>query len=153
MEQYQETSRRSRTVLTEQQVKDILRFKSSNQPSGLSFMAIGTKLAKVYGVSEKTVRDVWKGRTWRRMTLCLSREQSVTPSISDKVGSAVCANALCMWCYKDRNAPCPCEFNQSCSSIDNQLFLWTEQSLNWSTAIQDPFRNDWVLNDAFRQPN
>ena len=49
-----------RARLTEHDVLSIFRCKYSS--------ATATKLAIVYGVSEKAVRDIWTGRTWARET-------------------------------------------------------------------------------------
>jgi hypothetical protein len=49
-----------RARLSEAQVITIFQVKASASSA--------TKVANVYGVSEKTVRDIWKGRTWSRET-------------------------------------------------------------------------------------
>ena len=49
-----------RARLSEAQVIAIFQVKGSASPA--------TRVAAVYGVSEKAVRDIWKGRTWSRET-------------------------------------------------------------------------------------
>ena len=59
-----------RAVLTKKQAVDIFRIAGVLRPDGTR----GTKptassVAKRYGVSEKTIRDIWRGRTWYEETL------------------------------------------------------------------------------------
>ena len=59
-----------RAVLSKQQAVDIFRIAGVLRPDGTR----GTKptassVAKRYGVSEKTIRDIWRGRTWYEETL------------------------------------------------------------------------------------
>jgi hypothetical protein len=138
--------RRSRTILTEHQVVEILKYKLINETSDSKIKAIGSKLAKMFGVSDKTIRDIWKGRTWRRLTLRTSKAPQKSSAVMDSriFFNKGCAHESCMWCYKDRTALAwpPSVINENRSSIDTQLFLWTIESVN--TAIQDPFQNDWL---------
>jgi hypothetical protein len=53
-------SSKPRARLSEAQVITIFQVKASASSA--------TKVANVYGVSGKTVRDIWKGRTWSRET-------------------------------------------------------------------------------------
>jgi hypothetical protein len=65
-----------RARLTEDQVIRIFKLKlDSPRPSS-------AKLAPLYGVSEKAVRDIWTGRTWSRETrhLDISRPLQLKPS-------------------------------------------------------------------------
>ena len=49
-----------RAILSEEQVIAIFQARASAMTT--------TKMATIYGVSEKAVRDIWKGRTWARET-------------------------------------------------------------------------------------
>ena len=49
-----------RTILTEQQAIEIFGFRSMN--------CSATFVAKRYGINERTVRDIWKQRTWTHAT-------------------------------------------------------------------------------------
>ena len=72
-----------RAILTEQQAVHIFELKLRMTSSNLknrSLTAAG--IAKVFGVNEKTVRDIWKGRTWSRETwhMDCSRQVLIKPS-------------------------------------------------------------------------
>ena len=54
-----------RAVLTEKEAIEIYCFKYSLSSSDLS----SNRIARKYGVSPKTIRDIWNGRTWKRSTL------------------------------------------------------------------------------------
>ena len=63
--------RRSRAILTKQQAVDIFMMKFTVETEagfdtnhGIRATSVGIR----YGVSEKTVRDIWKGRTWSHVT-------------------------------------------------------------------------------------
>ena len=74
-----------RAVLSKQQAVDIFRIAGVLRPDGTR----GTKptassVAKQYGVSEKTIRDIWRGRTWYEETLPL--DVSRQPKLAAKTG-------------------------------------------------------------------
>ena len=54
-----------RAILTDEQAQEIFRKKPSPHSKGRERAAA---LARMYGVSIKTVRDIWIGRTWYRAT-------------------------------------------------------------------------------------
>jgi hypothetical protein len=56
--------KKNRVSLKEYQVVEI--FKLMISKNGLKLSA--TKVAHAYGISEKTVRDIWTGRTWKQTT-------------------------------------------------------------------------------------
>jgi hypothetical protein len=58
-----------RARLTQDQAVEIFQMKSS-APSAV-------KIAVLYGVSEKTIRDIWTGRTWSRETCHLDTARTV----------------------------------------------------------------------------
>jgi hypothetical protein len=57
---------KTRVILTEEQVINIYLIKLANGAPSLheSKNNRAPQLAEKYGVSEKTVRDIWMGRTW-----------------------------------------------------------------------------------------
>ena len=55
----------SRNILCQEQVVSIFLLKSHSEKSDAA------KVARQYGVSDKTVRDIWTGRTWYRATIAL----------------------------------------------------------------------------------
>ena len=54
----------SRAILSEMQANDIYVLKTSNPTLHIS----SSVTAQKYGVSPKTIRDIWNGRTWRHIT-------------------------------------------------------------------------------------
>mmetsp|Transcript_18325 Transcript_18325/g.50533 ORF Transcript_18325/g.50533 Transcript_18325/m.50533 type:complete len:227 (+) Transcript_18325:176-856(+) len=56
---------RTRAVLTHEQVREILRLRPTEQ--GVQTMH-AKYTARELGVSEKTIRDIWNGRTWKQVT-------------------------------------------------------------------------------------
>jgi hypothetical protein len=62
---------RTRVVLTEAQVIRIFQVRIANESasSNAGKKVRAFSLAMQYGVNEKTIRDVWSGRTWCRETL------------------------------------------------------------------------------------
>ena len=70
----QVSTRQCRASLTEQQVLDIYRLRPSNAQSREA-----ERIAGIYGVSEKAIRDIWNGRTWKRQTLHHAFPQSWAP--------------------------------------------------------------------------
>jgi hypothetical protein len=69
-----QTTRRSknrgRAILTNEQAREI--FRSKPTPVCRNRTQAGT-LSKMYGISEKTIRDIWNGRTWYRATCNLDQ--------------------------------------------------------------------------------
>jgi hypothetical protein len=62
---------KTRAILTEDQAVQIFTLKVMHKHNnGQSISA--TAIANTFGVSEKAVRDIWKGRTWQRETMHLN---------------------------------------------------------------------------------
>ena len=61
---------KTRAVLTEEQAVQIFMMKISDTKS-FNKSIHAQEIAISFGISEKTVRDIWKGRTWRRETMHL----------------------------------------------------------------------------------
>ena len=53
--------------ISPKKVHDIFRLKMQ-RPSSAKCKSSANSVAKIFGVSPKTVRDIWKGRTWYRTT-------------------------------------------------------------------------------------
>ena len=66
-----------RAVLTKEQAIDIFRLSISSFPKGSRPTA--TSVARAFGVSEKTIRDIWNGRTWCDETLPLDLSRQPKP--------------------------------------------------------------------------
>ncbi len=65
-----------RSLLTVHQVIEIFKQKGSATPA--------SNLADVYGVSEKAVRDIWKGRTWSKQTCHLDPNHTAVLKIAGR---------------------------------------------------------------------
>ncbi len=167
------TSRRSRAVLTEMQVVDIFRLKfpvidcSPNSN-------VASLVASKYGVNEKTVRDIWKGRTWRRATgqayayrlpslqgkpqkpyakkghakPCPIRTQDEKRVHTETcaVSDSCCTNKLCRWSTtpKSENDSELTSEPMDKVSIDTLLHLWDLQEQR-PPGGTDPFGSDFEL--------
>jgi hypothetical protein len=59
-----------RAILTEQQAVDIFECRSTNSISMV--VSSASFVANRYGINERTVRDIWKQRTWARTTNALA---------------------------------------------------------------------------------
>ena len=66
-----------RAVLTKEQAIDIFRISTSGYTTASGPTA--TSVAKAFGVNEKTIRDIWKGRTWCNETLPLDSSRQPKP--------------------------------------------------------------------------
>ncbi len=64
MQPYSDVKKKPRAILTEQQAVEIFRLAFSHQDVESSATALATR----YGVNERTVRDIWKQRTWNYAT-------------------------------------------------------------------------------------
>ena len=58
-----------RAILTEQQAIDIFRIQADSSVPAI--VSHATLVAKEYGINERTVRDIWKQRTWAHATCCI----------------------------------------------------------------------------------
>ena len=65
----QKESMKTRAKLTESDALDIFNCKAS--------VASASAIAKLYGVSEKAVRDIWTGRTWSKETWHLDESRPI----------------------------------------------------------------------------
>lgn len=122
---------RSRAVLTKEQAIEIfkLRFACKIQVSA-------PRVAQHYCVNEKTIRDIWKGRTWTKETL--QRSFSNRPP-GRPLGSK---NKKL-----EKKIPLPVPFGPNSNghnSVDAQLYEW-DQGKACLTDCEDPFRAEWNL--------
>ena len=79
-----ESFRSPKRILTEKQAKEIYQIYLAEfgPSSSKSFLvktknSTSTRLASMYGVSPKTIRDVWNGRTWTSVTSQVVHEGGV----------------------------------------------------------------------------
>jgi hypothetical protein len=133
------SARRPRAILIASQVVAIFQYRAVLRSS--------SKVSRMFGVSEKTIRDIWVGRTWKAETQHLdtllplemhhanqaraldSAEEARWPltasmraGFQDKDSLDFGAHAL-LSIESDRSSP-----NQS---IDDLLFDWEQAGSNW----------------------
>jgi hypothetical protein len=76
--------KRSRSILDKEQVVEIFEFKVRNSSqSDMKKRISATSVAERYGVSEKTIRDIWRARTWHQATWHLDMAR---PLLQSKLG-------------------------------------------------------------------
>jgi hypothetical protein len=151
---------RTRARLTKAQVISIYQSKGKSYPANA--------LAMCYGVSEKAVRDIWKGRTWFRETSHLPdtsgllqvkkrtrpmkvKEHRIVSAINLESpvniddGSAKQHSELSM----ESKAWLQCtntlaQFAHHQVSVDEQLHEWNQSMwLDAASQEADPFLHDW----------
>ena len=115
----------------------------------------GAQVGRLYGVSEKTIRDIWTGRTWKDTTAHLDKNRPITvpkgrgrPKGStdgkprkrqDKPGRS----SFHLKTTKIHGNQTPAEKICFCGSIDDQLFEWERQS-SFPFTQSDPFRLPFI---------
>ena len=62
---------KTRMILSPEEAIKIFKIKISNQKSSKGEQVISRMVAREFGVSDKAIRDIWKGRTWLRETMHL----------------------------------------------------------------------------------
>ena len=81
----EQNAHRPRAILTEKQAIEIFNIKGrislSAHQNQLLTGTSASSVARIYGVSERTVRDIWKGRTWCRSTLNFDSNKSAINGI------------------------------------------------------------------------
>ena len=80
--------RSPKRILTDEQAKEIYQiYLAEFSPSSSTSMLVkrksstSTKLAAMYGVSPKTIRDVWNGRTWVSATSMLVNKEGLSSKL------------------------------------------------------------------------
>ena len=74
--------RSAKRILTEKQAKEIYHIYLAEFSFSSSFMkaknSTSTRLASIYGVSPKTIRDIWNRRTWTSVTSLVVNEEDAS---------------------------------------------------------------------------
>ena len=149
-----------RARLTEAEVQSIYLAKITGTPA--------TKVASWFGVNEKTIRDIWSGRTWAKETLHISNGDSKNPRFSTQSfqrkqlghpsGTIPQQTAQLPPDHKSecRNKPVfrklgqreevlqhpPDSYIAGSDSLDEQLWKWDE-AIWCDLSCSDPFKLDW----------
>ncbi len=100
------------------------------------------KLSTLYGIGEKTVRDIWTGRTWSKETQHLKRARNPqkTGGQSKVTGSSMRPKAISV----EKNLPFRDAPASLAGSVDQQLHEW-DQAFWIDHEGDDPFHDDWNL--------
>ena len=105
---------RSRARLAKNEVLAIFKMKNS--------LSLATEIAAAYGLNEKTVRDIWKGRTWAKETFHLDATRSL--QIKKKGRPAGCKDS------RPRKTRSTNQQNAQITikkkTIDDELFEWEQ---------------------------
>ena len=118
-----------------------------------------TKIAGSFGVNEKTVRDIWSGRTWAKETLHRShgdseRSGSLSRVFERRQAKGTLMVQLATDQNRDRRTEIKIENIGQCYgglehltdpdiiSIDDQLWTWDE-AIWCDLRSSDPFKLDW----------
>ena len=74
--------RSAKRILTEKQAKEIYQIYLAELSPSSSFMKAknsrSTRLTSIYGVSPKTIRDIWNRRTWTSVTSLVVNEEDAS---------------------------------------------------------------------------
>jgi hypothetical protein len=163
MENYK---RHGRAILSIEQAQNIFQLKP--KPFQKERTRAGN-LAKMYGISVKTVRDIWVGRTWYRATFHLDHLNPLSPErLQKKAGRPKGAKDSKPRMRKNPFDISDCFYDglfgvQDCeldfpkpSDSDDPILCKLKKSLDsqswldfpmecFNAGFEDPFREDWEL--------
>jgi hypothetical protein len=119
-------------------------------------------LSRIYGVSAKTVRDIWLGRTWYRETYHLDKDKApLTNRLMKKAGrpkgakdsrprakktlfSSTDAKAYIR--PRNRKENMPQSYDSQALALRGESYAWEPECLGVSLGhFEDPFHNDWAF--------
>ena len=110
-----------RARLTVDEALAIFKMKSSSK--------MATEIAAAYGLNEKTVRDIWKGRTWAKETFHLDATRSL--QIKKKGRPAGCKDSRPRKTRATQNQDAVTNIKKK--TIDDELFEWEQNMSTQST--------------------
>mmetsp|Transcript_88277 Transcript_88277/g.234734 ORF Transcript_88277/g.234734 Transcript_88277/m.234734 type:complete len:107 (-) Transcript_88277:31-351(-) len=87
-QQIQAGGKQGRSVLTREQAVEIYRLGEGAKRDS------AYKVAKLYGVCEKAIRDIWSGRTWRNATR-VQKDDQICSETPKKKGKEGCSKTGC----------------------------------------------------------
>jgi hypothetical protein len=80
-------------VLTIEKASQIIRIKQLIQVGAFRSIASSAAVAREYGVSPKTVRDIWNGRTWRHVAAAIhDSSTSIDMKLPASIKQVICAS-------------------------------------------------------------
>ena len=158
---------KARAVLTAEQAVMIYQIKPSNQALTKRQRISLCSVARSYGVSEKAVRDIWKGRTWLRETTRIDPGRPL-PAALRSLASALATDQVsyaAAWWDKDQTTSYANACLTTACVIDSEVLVtgnttrriesgwigcggrpWSSDEaapLPESSRTDDPFHDDW----------
>ena len=150
--------KKKRTVLSEQDARHIFQNKP---PQGRRDRRHADMLASLYGVSVKTIRDVWNGRTWYRSTCHLDPSKVINlHRLQRKRGRPLGAKdskPRVVIPIRDEVICHPPPPETCLPAAAGIIDVWRPASLaswldagSWAVSLgwDDPFRDDWPFWDC-----
>jgi len=117
----------SRSVLTKDQVHQIFALKEKSYVSNLHTKYTNVTItSKAFGVSDKTIRDIWSGRTWCQET-GMPRKAHLRDHVGRPKGS------------KDTTPRQIKRTHTRTNSIDEQLYTWAKTNFIQKQLFTDVF--------------
>ena len=143
--------KKKRTVLSEQDARHIFQNKP---PQGRRDRRHADMLASLYGVSVKTIRDVWNGRTWYRSTCHLDPSKVINlhrlqrkrgrPLGTKDSKPRVVNEVICHMPQPKPSLPAAAGLIEVLRQAPASLAGWMYAgSLAVSSGWDDPFHDDW----------
>ena len=158
---------KARAVLTAEQAVMIYQIKPSNQALTKRQRISLCSVARSYGVSEKAVRDIWKGRTWLRETTRIDPGRPLPAalrSLASALNTDQIGNAAAWWDKVQTSSCANADLTTACV-IDGEVLVTGNTTTRiesgwigcggrpWSTdeaaplpessRTDDPFHDDW----------
>jgi hypothetical protein len=149
------SSLKPRARLTEAEVLTIFRMRGTSSSSA-------SWIAKCYGVNEKTVRDIWTGRTWSRETCNFGRtvqlksrgrpkgckDSQPRKKKAARRNESLPVMTVGLHCgtylYPTRTSTLQSTRGAHAPSIDDHIHVWVHKLWTCSLPTEvDPFHHDW----------
>ncbi len=139
------TRRKSRAILTKHQAIEIFKLRRGASAPGENRRSSATEVARCYKVSEKAIRDIWKGRTWARQTSHgkMLPSQPDVRAAGETIPNRSESSELKLETL-DNSDYAQLSIRDICDvSVDAHLYAWAEGEVCLIEST-DPFRIDWI---------
>mmetsp|Transcript_45991 Transcript_45991/g.122042 ORF Transcript_45991/g.122042 Transcript_45991/m.122042 type:complete len:155 (-) Transcript_45991:25-489(-) len=124
--------KKQRSILSEEQAIQIFEMLTQGKKPN------ATRVARLFGVSDKAVRDIWIGRTWSHVTNApkLTKGRDSTSPVPASASES-----------SDEETMSPTRIQNAIGSIDDLLFEWSEHGLGLQAYDGYFVGNLWVATD------
>mmetsp|Transcript_75488 Transcript_75488/g.202231 ORF Transcript_75488/g.202231 Transcript_75488/m.202231 type:complete len:142 (+) Transcript_75488:87-512(+) len=129
--------------LTKQQVIEIYAIKLHQDDSLDEQMPTAFKVARHYGVSDKAVRDIWKGRTWLRETAALDDPAEAARKLRSLEFPVRRKGKSNRDAANHQNLPTPAREVANTGSLRAEAVQSEKTEFAFGTTTVDPFFYDW----------